>query len=44
MGIFENKFDKNPLPYISFFEIDFDFIPLQILQLLINIYLLFFVI
>ena len=33
MGIFENKFDKKPLPSISFFEINLDFLPLQILQL-----------
>ena len=41
MGIFENKFDRKPDPRISFFETNLLFLPLQMLQLLFNIYRLF---
>ena len=43
MGIFENKLDRKPDPMIAFFEINFDFLLLQILQLAFNICVLFFV-
>ena len=43
MGIFENKFERKPDPNISVFETNLAFLPLQILQLDFNIYLLFFV-
>ena len=43
MGILLNRFEINPDPKISFFDINVAFLPLQILQLAFNIYLLFFV-
>ena len=43
MGIFEKRFERKPDPRISFFEINLDFLPLQMLHVDFNIYLLFFV-
>ena len=43
MGIFEKRFERKPDPRISFFEINLDFLPLQMLHVDFNIYLLGFV-
>ena len=43
MGILLNKFERKPDPRICFFEINLDFLHLQILQLAFNVCLLFFV-
>ena len=43
IGIFEKRFDKKPDPIISFFETNLLFLPLQMLHVDFNIYLLFFV-
>ena len=43
MGILLKRFERNPDPRISFFEINLDFLDLQILQFAFNICLLFFV-
>ena len=42
MGILLNRFERKPDPRISFFEINLDFLDLQILQFAFNICLLFF--
>ena len=42
MGIFEKRFERKPDPRISFFDINLDFLPLQMLHVDFNIYLLFF--
>ena len=41
MGIFEKKFDKKPDPIISFFDMNLDLLPLQMLHVDFNIYRLF---
>ena len=41
MGIFENKFDRKPDPRISLFDMNLDFLPLQMLHVDFNIYRLF---
>ena len=41
MGIFEKRVDMKPDPRISFFEINLDFLPLQMLHVDFNIYRLF---
>ena len=42
MGIFEKRFEKKPDPRTSFFDINLDFLPLHMLHVDFNIYLLFF--
>ena len=44
MGIFEKRFERKPDPRISFFDINLDFLPLHMLHVDFNIYLLFCVI
>ena len=41
MGIFEKIFQRKPDPRISFFEINLDFLPLQMSHIDFNIYQLF---
>ena len=41
MGILLNKLERKPDPIISFFEINLDFLPLQMLHVDFNIYRLF---
>ena len=43
MGIFEKGFERKPDPRISYFDMNLDFLPLQMLHVDFNIYLLFFV-
>ena len=43
MGILLKRFDRKPDSIISFFDMNLDFLPLQILHIDFNIYLLFFV-
>ena len=38
MGIFEKRFDRKPDPIISFFDMNLDFLPLQMLHVDFNIY------
>ena len=44
MGIFENKFESKPDPFISFFDINLLFLDLHTSHVDFNIYLLFFVV
>ena len=41
MGIFEKRFERKPDPRTSFFDMNLDFLPLQMLHVDFNIYLLF---
>ena len=41
MGILLKRFDRKPDPIISFFKINLDFLPLQMLHVYLNIYRLF---
>ena len=41
MGIYEKRLERKPDPIISFFEINLDFLALQMLHVDFNIYRLF---
>ena len=42
MGILLKRFERKPDPTISIFDMNLDFLPLQMLHVDFNIYLLFF--